>query len=89
MLMGDGRLSTSGWKECERGRRMPTGHRSFYAYACICMDTHATPAGYKHLPIMLAFTAGLRPRVKGPLNSNGGVGIFIAKGAAASIYDAR
>lgn len=45
------------------------------------MHTHATPAGYKHLPIMLAFTAGLRPRVKGPLNFNGGVGIFIGKGA--------
>ena len=52
-----------------RGRRMPTGHSSFYAYVCICMHTHATPAGYKHLPIMLASAAS---RVKGPLNSNGG-----------------
>lgn len=57
------------------------------------MHTHATPAGYKHLPIiMLAHRS--RPRVKGPLNSNGGEGeggwfVFIAKGATANVYDAR
>ena len=44
----------AGTSDAERGRRMPTGHSSFYAYVCICMHTHATPAGYKHLPIMLA-----------------------------------
>lgn len=58
------------------------------------------PAGYKHLPIMLARlrpTTVHRRRVRvcsvvceaGPLNSNGGGGIFIAKGAAASVYDPR
>lgn len=43
--------------ERERGRRMPTGHPSFYAYVCIYMHTHATPAGYKHLPIMLTYAS--------------------------------
>lgn len=78
---GDGRFSTSGEEErsgeegeWERGRRMPTGYLGIffmhmYAYVCTRMqhrpDINTCPSSCSPIG------PGLRPRVKGPLNSNG------------------
>ena len=78
---GDGRFSTSGKEErsgeegeWERGRRMPTGYLGIffmhmYAYVCTRMqhrpDINTCPSSCSPIG------PGLRPRVKGPLNSNG------------------